>query len=1039
IQQIGRGVKVSTVQQMFTQGSFINSAQDTDMAITGEGFFKVKDPVTKEYMYTRAGNFTFTKDGYLETPAGYILQGWAMSIPNPGEEAKKKPEQVDIKIIALNAPPVETSQIKVVCNLNSDDTSAYIYPKEGWAELYADQIARPFAEQDRIDAINAVYNFDEDTSDYPNSKETFNVAVRDLMNVRGYVEGPLGVFTKEEIKNPGGAELSTAHQCAYNSALEKIELQGGDYPKTSLSAEYANAYNHAYENRMDDYGFHYSAAIPGFIRFDKPFSAELNNARTAGSAEVAAMTPPAPPDYVYGSDAYYDIKFYPAYKTELGTYYPVITSSLPRFGKHAESDDGDTAKGYANGLGYNDTDDPPDDYNSAYVKSMADNGFFPSTHYTYGDPLLPPLTDFYKQATAAELDSLLGGASEAGLTAATDAGAPTGYTYPFGEQAYDQAYVNAYTDHMYLHGGFNSTRQNLPNFFKITPAGTALEGLAKLAGDQKALDYLSPMPSYPSGTGDTVFDDAYNQKYEETMINFGFFKIPGATSSPYFFKEDPKHPTTEELQNLLSQAKIVAEQLAANAGQAAYDKAYDYWYELEMANLRERNASSPWVLEGNGFAGAWDGSNLSSPIDPDNYTHANPWTIYDSLGNAHLLMVYYQPNPYMENVWDYIITCDPTEDARRDANKTLFMEGATFDGLIQRGKITFTADGPDMHGGVIKDIEAQNIDLEKTVAARLISASATPADAATANSINYYKLDGYYTGSPVLCATTGAMVASKRSYELIWKDSLGTVPDTAGFICSADGRTTPIPVPDKNNTGPYYFGSGLSVSFISGGTPMRFNSGDTLTFVAESELAVWTDLKPNEKGYFDFDVAFVQSATMSPHPPYTPVTSVMIQHISLDMGARNPSRDGVTWILDEQGTTQFATESINILASQDGYPPGSLQRLSIDKDGVVTGIYTNGRHQPLYQIGLTRFINPWGLAKLGDNVYMETRWSGIGTINPPGYGGTGTIRANFLEQSNTDLADEIVSMIVTQRGFQANSKVVTTTDAMLAEVIEMKR
>jgi flagellar hook protein FlgE len=70
---------------------------------------------------------------------------------------------------------------------------------------------------------------------------------------------------------------------------------------------------------------------------------------------------------------------------------------------------------------------------------------------------------------------------------------------------------------------------------------------------------------------------------------------------------------------------------------------------------------------------------------------------------------------------------------------------------------------------------------------------------------------------------------------------------------------------------------------------------------------------------------------------------------------------------------------------------------------------------------------------------METRWSGAPSINPPGYGGTGTIRANFLEQSNTDLADEIVNMIVTQRGFQANSKVITTTDTMLAEVLEMKR
>ncbi|MDR2386877.1 MAG: flagellar hook-basal body complex protein, partial [Deltaproteobacteria bacterium] len=125
INQIGRGVKVSTVQQMFTQGSFMNSAQDTDMAITGDGFFQVRDRVTDQIMYTRAGNFTFDADGYLETPAGYILQGWQLGIPKPGEKAPRiSVGPVDIKVIAINAPPVETSQIKVVVNLNSEDEPA---------------------------------------------------------------------------------------------------------------------------------------------------------------------------------------------------------------------------------------------------------------------------------------------------------------------------------------------------------------------------------------------------------------------------------------------------------------------------------------------------------------------------------------------------------------------------------------------------------------------------------------------------------------------------------------------------------------------------------------------------------------------------------------------------------------------------------------------------------------------------------------------------------------------------------------------------
>jgi flagellar hook-basal body protein len=363
------------------------------------------------------------------------------------------------------------------------------------------------------------------------------------------------------------------------------------------------------------------------------------------------------------------------------------------------------------------------------------------------------------------------------------------------------------------------------------------------------------------------------------------------------------------------------------------------------------------------------------------------------------------------------------------------MEGASFTGLIQKGKITFTADGPDRHGGLIKDIEAQNLDSSKTKAATTSMSDQIGTIMASA------KIGGYYTGSSIYSEASNSMVAVTREYTIKWSDTLTLTPNTPGFIWT-DPTTSivhEIPVPDKNYTGPYTFGSGLTISFDIANRPMNFNNGDSITVTAKSEEIGWTELRPNEAGYFDFDVAFVASASMASHPPYPASMPTMIQHIALDMGARNPNGLQSAWTLDEQGTTQYASKSINIFSSQDGYPAGSLQRVSIDKDGILTGIYTNGRHQALYQIGLTRFMNPWGLAKLGDNVYMETRWSGTTALSEPGYNGTGTIRANFLEQSNTDLADEIVNMIVTQRGFQANSKVVTTTDTMLAEVIEMKR
>ncbi|MDR2301865.1 MAG: flagellar hook-basal body complex protein, partial [Deltaproteobacteria bacterium] len=361
---------------------------------------------------------------------------------------------------------------------------------------------------------------------------------------------------------------------------------------------------------------------------------------------------------------------------------------------------------------------------------------------------------------------------------------------------------------------------------------------------------------------------------------------------------------------------------------------------------------------------------------------------------------------------------------------------------IQKGKITFSAEGPDRHGGVIMDIEAQNIDSANTHAAVLTKIVTSAYNLVTGHSVTSAVIGGYFTGTAAFSASTGTMVDNPREYKLLYQD---TIPgsNSPGFVWTVTsgsdlGNSGTFLISDKNYTGPYSFGSGLNVSFAEGGKPMSFTSGDTITLTAHAEQIGWTNLTPNEAGFFDFDVAFVQSASMALHPPYESNLPTVVQHIALDMGARKPNNQG-DWILDEQSTTQYASKSINILSSQDGYPAGSLQRVSIGSDGILTGIYTNGRHQALYEIGLARFVNPWGLAKLGDNVYMETRWSGNVSFNAPGYGGTGTIRANFLEQSNTDLADEIVNMIVTQRGFQANSKVVTTTDTMLAEVIEMKR
>lgn len=127
------------------------------------------------------------------------------------------------------------------------------------------------------------------------------------------------------------------------------------------------------------------------------------------------------------------------------------------------------------------------------------------------------------------------------------------------------------------------------------------------------------------------------------------------------------------------------------------------------------------------------------------------------------------------------------------------------------------------------------------------------------------------------------------------------------------------------------------------------------------------------------------------------------------------------------------------MLTQDGYSSGTLQRVSIDQDGIVKGIFSNGNDLTLGQVLLADFSSPVGLESAGMNLYKETYDSGQPLIGEPGSAGRGLVKSSTLELSNVDIAREFVNMITAQRGFQANSKIITTTDELLAELVNLKR
>ncbi|SCG83446.1 Flagellar hook protein flgE [Proteiniborus sp. DW1] len=142
---------------------------------------------------------------------------------------------------------------------------------------------------------------------------------------------------------------------------------------------------------------------------------------------------------------------------------------------------------------------------------------------------------------------------------------------------------------------------------------------------------------------------------------------------------------------------------------------------------------------------------------------------------------------------------------------------------------------------------------------------------------------------------------------------------------------------------------------------------------------------------------------------------------------------------DLKELTQYAKEADAKPHALNGNTAGNLDGFAIDATGTIIGSFTNGEKKALGQIILAKFDNPMGLQKIGNNFFIDTRNSGEPQIGKPSSSGLGAIAPGALEMSNVDLSLEFTEMITTQRGFQANSRIITTTDEMLQELVNMKR
>jgi len=406
------------------------------------------------------------------------------------------------------------------------------------------------------------------------------------------------------------------------------------------------------------------------------------------------------------------------------------------------------------------------------------------------------------------------------------------------------------------------------------------------------------------------------------------------------------------------------------------------------------------------LATEWDGSDPGDKyIGETKYEYSTTIKIYDSLGSTHDATIYYDKGT--ASTYEYIVTCNPDEDKRSDAGLATDDNGY---GMLGKGIISFNeasgaienaafskfiGDGPGMNittqldAGVSRATLYHNVDETPAVAAYTFTVPAGTVGGASAIDI------------PWAAGATSGTLTIPADY------TVGTILD------SGEGAPT-----------------GMELSFTLG----TLNVGDELVGTVAagdandlSSVYSWAVISTEHltNGYFTVNADFLGGTDTD-------------MDVELNYGSTYSTSKGA-WVNDALSTTQYAAASTTIFYTATGYGAGDLESVVVDTDGVITGQYSNGQVIPLYRVTLAKFQNMQALYKVGGNLFRETRLSGDPITGKPGTSGLGNLSPNSLEQSNVDIATEFVKMITTQRGFQANSKVITVTDQMLAELIALKR
>jgi flagellar hook protein FlgE len=235
------------------------------------------------------------------------------------------------------------------------------------------------------------------------------------------------------------------------------------------------------------------------------------------------------------------------------------------------------------------------------------------------------------------------------------------------------------------------------------------------------------------------------------------------------------------------------------------------------------------------------------------------------------------------------------------------------------------------------------------------------------------------------------------------------------------------------------------------------NPADIKTFTNSSSVKVFdsqgvehnltmyfTKMAPNTwevRTRFDSDPVSVPNVAGLPYPDVTFDTNGKLQSntpLAFSTAITSGSTTPLAFHISLEGTSQYGSPfGVNAI-KQDGYPDGSLTGVSVSRDGVVQGKYSNGQSRPVGQVTLTNFANVQGLQNLGDNRWGETFTSGQPRTNDPGSSDLGSLQSASVEDANVDLTGELVNLITAQRTYQANAQTIKAQDTILQTIVNLR-